>query len=467
MNCKFCGEPMPESGTFCPVCGRDNAEEAALREEVILDEIQIVPAEEEIPAPEEQMEEAVMPEVKKAKRTAMMVGCFAVLAVLALALFLGIRGKGFDMQLFRKNDIFKKNSYTLDIDKAEAKTDVVVATLGDAQLTNGQLQVYYQMELLQFAQEYSFYLSYVGLDLTQPLDQQPCALLEGYTWQQFFLESALNTWTQNQSLALEAEKNDFQMDQETQDYLDVLEVTMQDLAIKGGYDSADALIREQFGENVDFADYKAYLQTYLLGYLYLDHLAQNIEVPSDEELTAYFNANKETLEAEGIKQDGSYVVDVRHILIMVEGGVENDDGSITFPDAAVADEAKAKAEQILAQWQENPTEAYFGELAKEHTADGNGEDGGLYTDVPQGYMVKTFNDWCFDPARQVGDYGIVETRFGYHVMYFSGRGEEVWLTNTRQYYVNQQQSALLEQLLEPYELNVRYSKIALAHVDLV
>ena len=93
--------------------------------------------------------------------------------------------------------------------------------------------------------------------------------------------------------------------------------------------------------------------------------------------------------------------------------------------------------------------------------------GGLYTDVAQGRMVKTFNDWCFDPARQVGDYGIVETKFGYHIMFFSARGEEVWLTKTRQAWFSQQQTALLEQLLEQYEMTVRYGKIALAHVDLV
>jgi hypothetical protein len=212
--------------------------------------------------------------------------------------------------------------------------------------------------------------------------------------------------------------------------------------------------------------YKAYMRAYFNGSLYYSQLRDAIEVPSDEVLTAYYEENKAELEAEGIKQNGEYLVDVRHILIMVDGGKENDDGSITFTDAAVAAEAKAKAEQILAQWLENPTEENFGALAKEHTADGNGEQGGLYTDVAQGRMVATFDAWCFDPARQVGDYGMVETRFGYHIMYFSGRGEDAWLTNTRQYYLSQQQSALLEQLMETYEMTTNYEKIALTRVEL-
>ena len=35
-------------------------------------------------------------------------------------------------------------------------------------------------------------------------------------------------------------------------------------------------------------------------------------------------------------------------------------------------------------------------------------------------MVSAFNDWCFADGRKSGDTGIVETEYGYHVMYFSG-----------------------------------------------
>ena len=35
-------------------------------------------------------------------------------------------------------------------------------------------------------------------------------------------------------------------------------------------------------------------------------------------------------------------------------------------------------------------------------------------------MVESFNDWCFDSSRKPGDTGIVETTYGFHVMYFVG-----------------------------------------------
>ena len=35
-------------------------------------------------------------------------------------------------------------------------------------------------------------------------------------------------------------------------------------------------------------------------------------------------------------------------------------------------------------------------------------------------MVANFNDWCFDSSRKPGDTGIVESDYGYHVMYYVG-----------------------------------------------
>ena len=340
-----------------------------------------------------------------------------------------------------------------------------MATLGDATLTNRQLQIYYQLEVLNFLETYSYYLAYLGLDYTQPLDQQPCSMMEGYTWHQYFLAGALESWKHYQAMTLEAQKDQFQLESTYQQRLDGVEQTMTSNAQLSGFETADAFLQAQCGANVNLAAYKNYMELYLNGYLYFDSRCQSIQELTDEELAAYFQEHREELEAQGIQQ-GSYLVNVRHILIKVEGGVENADGTITFPNETLAAEAYAKAEKILQMYLDSPTEERFGQLAKEYTADGNGDKGGLYTDVYAGQMVKTFNDWCFDEGRQVGDTGIVTTRFGYHIMYFSGRGEEVWLTQTQQAYFAQQQEALVDQIVGQYELTVFYDKIELAKVDL-
>ena len=76
-------------------------------------------------------------------------------------------------------------------------------------------------------------------------------------------------------------------------------------------------------------------------------------------------------------------------------------------------------------------------------------------------MVTNFNDWCFDPSRQVGDYGIVETEFGYHIMYYSGE-EFLWEMTVEQDVISTKTNEMVEAALEKYPLTVSYDKIMLS-----
>ena len=137
--------------------------------------------------------------------------------------------------------------------------------------------------------------------------------------------------------------------------------------------------------------------------------------------------------------DNTYALkDVRHILVGYEGGTKDENGSTTYSDEE-KNAAKEKAEAILKEWEGGAkTEDSFAELAKEKTTDpGSKESGGLYEAIYPGQMVTPFEDWCFDEARKVGDTGIVQTDYGYHVMYFTGDNE----TSYRDYMVK---NALLE-----------------------
>ena len=122
-------------------------------------------------------------------------------------------------------------------------------------------------------------------------------------------------------------------------------------------------------------------------------------------------------------RDETKTVDVRHILVSpAEGELEEDAEGYDEEQERLKAEAKAKAEELYQQWQDGAkTEESFAELAEENSDDGGSKDnGGLYERVSEGDMVAAFNDWCFDPARQPGDTGIVETDYGYHIMYYVG-----------------------------------------------
>ncbi len=121
----------------------------------------------------------------------------------------------------------------------------------------------------------------------------------------------------------------------------------------------------------------------------------------------------------GFDNNDYNTVDFRHILIKA---VADEDGNYS-EEALTA--AREKAEELLAQWQEDPTEDHFAEMANENSEDnGSNSTGGLYEMVAKNTMVPGVNDFLFNEGHVVGDTGIVfgeSTAYtGYHVMYFAG-----------------------------------------------
>ena len=134
----------------------------------------------------------------------------------------------------------------------------------------------------------------------------------------------------------------------------------------------------------------------------------------------------------GINDNSFALKNVRHILVAFEGGTTDEStGTTTYSDAEKLD-AMQKAEELLAQWKAGEaTEESFAALANEKSADGDGTTGGLYENVYPGQMVSSFEDWCYDEDNTPGTTGVIESEYGYHVMYFVGDSE----TNYRDFQV--------------------------------
>ena len=104
------------------------------------------------------------------------------------------------------------------------------------------------------------------------------------------------------------------------------------------------------------------------------------------------------------------------VVVVFHGKERADFHAVNVRHILVEDEATAN--DVLTQYQAGEqTEEAFAALAQEHSTD-KADEGGLYENVYVGQMVKPFENWCFDPARQSGDTGIVQTDYGYHIMYF-------------------------------------------------
>lgn len=108
-------------------------------------------------------------------------------------------------------------------------------------------------------------------------------------------------------------------------------------------------------------------------------------------------------------------VDIRHCLVEFEA---EDANKVTD---AEKEAAQKKAKALLDEWLAGEkTEESFAAMAKENTADtASKESGGLYDNIrTTDNYVESFEEWSFDDARKAGDYGMVETEYGYHIMYF-------------------------------------------------
>ena len=465
MVCKKCQGIVPDGAKFCLHCGAPCEEE----QEVVIAQDE-APQVEDVTVTEQVAEDFA--DVKKKKgRIIAMCGCILGLAALAVVLFFGIKGE-FDLFKWlrpRDNNVSYKDSYYVSDKKAESKGNDVVATMGDHQLTNRKLQMYYWMEVYDFLNQYGSYAAYFGLDVSKPLDEQ--YVDEEQTWQQYFLESAIQNWQTYTALALEAEEKGHEMNEEFKKLLEEMKGDMEESATKAGFATVDEMLVSEMGVGVTYEDYYEYLVTYYTGYSYFDEFYSSIE-PTDEEIDAYFEKNKETFAQQKITKESGKYVDVRHVLKLISKYGEQDAANkTTEPNYGYTQEAwdacLAEAQKLLDEWLAGEhTEESFGEMANKHSDDQDGKvtNGGIYEDVTKGYMVEPFDAWIFDETRQEGDYGLVKTQYGYHLMYYVG-GEEIWYVEARNALIGDQAQALVTKVLTENPTEVTYKNIAIAEVS--
>lgn len=442
MICKFCNAEVSEEHRFCPYCGKElNGVETVL--------------EAEAPAKPKKVWPLVLA----------IVSAVAALAVLAVVLLVAM---GVDI-MPRPNNILKKDSYTVSEEKAEKKADTVVATMGGKELTNAQLMLYYRSQVIDFVNYYSSYLSNIGMDYTQPLDEQACYFEDysDHSWQQYLLEMSIQTWENYQLLGLLAEEAGFTLSEESEAVLSEFPEQLQTQAEEGGYESIDAMLEDIIGPGTN---QQAYMEFVRLAYLSGEFHTSESErlTPNDEEVEAYFDENAETFAESGITKESGLYSSVRHILVIPEGGTEDEEtGETTYTDDEWA-AALTKAEGILEEWKNGEaTETTFGELANTHSEDGGSNTtGGLYEGIYYGSgMVEEFQNWAIDSARVTGDTGIVKTTFGYHIMYFVS-GEQNWMRTAKTQLLAERTTALIEDASARWPMEVKYAKIALPELEL-
>ena len=149
------------------------------------------------------------------------------------------------------------------------------------------------------------------------------------------------------------------------------------------------------------------------------------------EVTSTDDAGNETTTINGYyvvmfqsaNENNEPMANVRHLLIKPETTTDEEGNTIITDEAKAA--AKAEAEGHLNTWKQGEaTEDSFSELVVKYSVDGSSVDGGLFEDIhPGSSYTENFLNWALDTNRKTGDTDVIETEYGYHVMYYVGDDE--------------------------------------------
>lgn len=270
----------------------------------------------------------------------------------------------------------------------------VVVTMGDYTLTNSQLQVFYWMQLYEMLDYYGSYAEYyLGIDLSKPLQDQVYNSTTGQTWHAYILDVALETWHRYQATYAEAKKANYQLPADYQQEFSGLRTQLQDIAMKQGFESVDAMIQSQYGKGVTFDDYYHYMEIRYTAESYFTKVVSELKF-TDAEMEEFFKKNEKELADNGITKDSPNLVDFRNIF--VKAVTSKDDKGNTVITESAWNSCLEKAQDIFANWNgSDKSVEIFAGLAKIKSEDTKSSaNGGLYQNVSK-------NAWATVDVRHI------------------------------------------------------------------
>ena len=150
------------------------------------------------------------------------------------------------------------------------------------------------------------------------------------------------------------------------------------------------------------------------------------DTTSASDTTKAETTTEQAKEAEGVKVETLDTSKYKDVGIYLDVNAETATDKATYK----------KAQDILEEYLNgDKTESSFEELEKKYSEDTRDDDGNLnaliYENTEKGKMVPQFESWSLAKGRKAGDVGIVETTYGYHIMYFVKTSTTTWEDNVR------------------------------------
>lgn len=302
--------------------------------------------------------------------------------------------------------------------------NAVAATINGVDYTTADVDYYYSITKNQFINMAEAYAQY-GMDTGYDTSKTPAEQVfstneetgEVTTYEDHFRESAMETMRSVVAMNAAAAAEGYTLSEEGKATLEEQSKMVDQAAAQYGT-TRSAILKSNYGSYITDDVFAKNLEMTVLANEYMTRYEENVEV-SDSELTAYYEANKDTLD--------SY--DYHYAFISGTPVTEKDADGNTIEatdeekSAAMAD-AKERAEALVAAVKAGED---FDAIAKDYVSESSKE---YYEEA--GYTERTgtlgsslsplYSEWMMDPARQNGDISVFESEgSGYAVILFLDR----------------------------------------------
>lgn len=265
----------------------------------------------------------------------------------------------------------------------------------------------YNMSYVNLVSDYGQYTSAFGLDISKPLDEQQCSIIEGmgedYTWDDYFTDSAKNQLVQFAAFEAYAKANGITLDDEDMAEIDEAIDSISDTAKENNYRSANKFLSANYGKGCN--------ESVVRGIMELQTIATKVQnaIKGEPEYTA----DELTAKYESVKDDyDKFTYSYYQVAAATE---ENEDGTTAEP----TDEAKAAASKtandLLAKLNEGST---FADAVKTVAEDAEVTE---KTDVAGSSVETAISEWIKSADRTEGDKTVIDGDTASYVVVFTSR----------------------------------------------
>lgn len=328
--------------------------------------------------------------------------------------------------VYLNSGLFYRNTRAVTMDNTELAAYNIEA--GSEDFSVAEFNFIYNTQLMNVVNYLGDYASYMGLDVSQPLDQQPCSFGAtdsedtSYTWDDYFMEAAYTQLKQTAALCAYADYAGIELSDDDMQAIDDNIAAIAEAAKNNGYKSANKFLSANYGTGCNTALAREMMEKQALAAKVETVISEGFEY-TDEQLAEKYASVAD-----------SYDLFTYNYYLVAAETTTDEEGSSTVSDEALA-AAKATAEEILAAIKggdsfADATKDVIGQVEKTVT----NEDGTMTSemqdaaptedaDVAGSNLPSALSEWLLDEERAENDLDIIESDDGYYVVQFTSRDD--------------------------------------------